>query len=98
MASLAAGDRIAYTAKWLKNTGHFTGDVPQRRGTYIGPASGFPPNFGRAKWDDIEAVIATGEGQYGDPEYVADVRAHGSLINVNNIAKVGSARFACNDL
>ncbi len=98
MASFAAGDRIAYAAKFLKNTGQFTGSAGSRQGAYIGLATGFPPQYCRVKWDDIEAVIAAGEGQYGDAEYVADVRANGSLIHSGSIAKVGSARFACNDL
>lgn len=101
MAALKEGDRIAYAAKFLRNTGQFTGSAPQRRGTYLGQNTdrGKPdPDFARVRWDDIEALIASGQGQYGDPEYVAEIRANGSLVHINNIAKVGSPRFASNDL
>jgi hypothetical protein len=98
MAKLIAGDRIAYAARFLKDTGQFTGNAGFRRGTYIGPAAGFPPNFCRVTWDDIESVIAEAQGQYADAEYVADVREHGALVGATAIAKVGSARFASNDL
>lgn len=98
MSTLVAGDRIAYTAKFLKNTGQYLGPSGDRRGTYIGPALGFPPHFCRVRWDDIEAIIASGEGQFGDAEYVAGVRADGSLMHSGNIAKVNSPKFACNDL
>jgi hypothetical protein len=30
---LAVGDRVAFTAPFLRNTGQYTGDVPRARGT-----------------------------------------------------------------
>lgn len=30
---LKAGDRVAFSRAWLRSTGHFTGEVPFRRGT-----------------------------------------------------------------
>lgn len=96
MTTLQAGDRIAYAAKFLKNIGAFSGSTPQRRGVFVGMWEGAPKTHARVRWDDIEDVIATGEGQYADPEYVADIRAHGSLVALSAIAKVGSPRFALN--
>jgi len=96
--TLKAGDVVAYAAKFLRSTGQFTGAAPARRGVYVGPEPSMPTTYCRVRWDDIEAVIASGAGQYADPEYVDDARRNGSLVHVNNIAKVGSARFALNDL
>lgn len=96
MPRLQPGDRIAYAAKFLKDTGQFTGAAPQRRGTYLGPD--VAPGFARVRWDDIETLIADGRGQYADSEYVAHVRKEGSTVHANNIAKVGSGRFALNDI
>jgi hypothetical protein len=92
---LCAGDRIAYAAKFLKNTAQFTGAAPQRRGTFVGywPRD---PQFARVKWDDFEECCAQGGGQYGDTEWTADAREHGAIVHANNIAKVGSPRFALN--
>jgi hypothetical protein len=92
------GDRIAYAAKWLRDTGQFTGSIPFRRGTYIGPAKHAEKTHARVKWDDIESYIASGVCQYGDAEYIADIRANGSLVALSAIAKVGTPRFASNDI
>lgn len=101
MSALQPGDRVAYAAKWLKNTGHFSGPIPFRRGTFVGLEKTAPKTHGRVKWDDIESYIAAGqneESQYSDPEYVAEIRANGSLVALSAIAKVGSPRFALNDI
>lgn len=29
----AVGDKVAYSAQWLRSTGQFTGDIPHARGT-----------------------------------------------------------------
>lgn len=94
---LEPGDCVAYAAKFLKSIGSFTGGMPQRRGTFVSYWDA-NPNFARIKWDDFEAMVATGKAQYGDLEYVDDARRHGQCVHVNNIAKVGSPRFASNDL
>lgn len=39
LATLNAGDVVAYAAKFLKNTGQFAGYAPQRRGTFLSYAS-----------------------------------------------------------
>lgn len=96
-SKLTPGDRVAYAAKFLRNTAQFTGAAPQRRGTFVA-YWGSDTQFARVKWDDFEAMAATGAGQYGDIEYVEDSRQHGQLVHLNNIAKVGSPRFALNDL
>lgn len=30
---IAVGDKVAYSAAWLRSTGQFTGDLPHARGT-----------------------------------------------------------------
>ncbi len=97
MAKLQQGDRIAYAAKFLKDTGQQAGNGGSRRGTFIA-MDPMGPNFCRVTWDDIDAVIASGQGQYGEADYCEHVKKHGSLVNLTAIAKVGSARFACNDI
>lgn len=98
MARLTAGDRIAYAASFLRNTGQFSGSAPQRRGTYLGPYAGMPKTHGCVRWDDREERIAAGLGQFGEADYCEHVRANGELVALSAIAKVGSARFAHNDI
>jgi hypothetical protein len=93
---LNPGDRVAYAAKFLKNTGQFTGSGPQRRGTFVSYDKA-SPDFARVKWDDFEANAAYYDVQYGD-DYTADARQYGQMVHAGNIAKVGSPRFASNDL
>ena len=91
--NLQSGDRVALTAKFLKNTGQFTGSSGQRRGTFIN----YELPMARVKWDDFEANAVYYVEQYGD-DYVQECRANGSRVHAANICKVGSAKFACNDL
>ncbi|WFU52259.1 hypothetical protein QA639_21360 [Bradyrhizobium pachyrhizi] len=92
MSALIEGDRVAYAAVFLKNTGQFTGPGPQRRGTFVKVWKS-NPDFARVKWDDFEQIAAALAQHLGE-DYVDDAREHGQLVNINNIAKVGSARFA----
>ena len=92
------GDRIAYAAKFLRDTGQYTGNASQRRGTYLGDYSHMPATHGCVRWDDMEEMISMGKGQYADPEYVAEIRKHGQCVGKVSIARVGSSRFALNDL
>lgn len=92
MSAPAPGDRVAYAAAFLKNTGQFTGSGPQRRGTFVKIWES-NPDFGRVKWDDFEANAPALALHWGE-DYVADAREHGQLVHIKNIAKVGSARFA----
>lgn len=94
---LVAGDRVALTAKFLKNTGQFTGPAGQRRGTFVKYESGALDTFARVRWDDFESVAARFAELYGD-DFVADAREHGSVVLAANICKVGAAKFACNDI
>ena len=98
MQIYVAGDRVAYSASYLRNTGQFTGTAPQRRGTYLGPYEGMPKTHCRVRWDDQEARIAAGVGQFAEADYCDHVRAEGELVALRAIARVGSARFSHSDL
>ena len=91
---LEPGDRVAYAAKFLKNTGQFTGAGGQRRGTFV-KYWDKDPQFARVRWDDFDAAWLA--EQYGE-DYAVDAQEHGQCVHADNIAKVGSPRFACNDL
>jgi hypothetical protein len=91
---LTPGDRVAYAAKFLKNTCQHTGAAPKRRGTF---ASYWQSDvkYARVHWDDFDfAYQATQNGE----DYAEDARDNGQLVLAINIAKVGSPRFALNDL
>jgi hypothetical protein len=88
---LNPGDRIAYSAKFLKNIGAFTGPEGFRRGTLVS----IEYELARVKWDDFN--YASAAKMYGS-DYADNARDNGQLVNINNIAKVGSARFALNDM
>ena len=92
--NLVAGDTVALSAKFLKNTGQFTGPAGARRGTFIK----YDGDFARVHWHDIDALIAAGRSDYAEPDYCAEVKANGSMVHAGNLCKVGSAAFACNDL
>lgn len=96
MAKLQPGDCIAYAAKFLKNTGDFSHASASRRGVLLSLDPGLK-NYGRVKWDDFESRAAHYAEQYGE-DYVAEARANGQLVCLSNVAKVGSPRFALNDL
>ena len=96
MAKLVAGDTIAYTAKFLKSTGQFTGNAPMRRGTYIRPCPEMGAQFARVRWHDMDYATYDGDGHGAD--YAENIREKGSIVNASIIAKVGSAKFALNDL
>jgi len=95
---LQPGDRVAYAASYLRSTGQFTGPAPQRRGTFLGVYDAMPKTHGRVHWDDQEERIAAGAGQFGEADYRDHVRANGELVSLSAIARVGSPRFALNDI
>lgn len=95
IARLEPGDRVAYSAKFLKNTGQFTDDAGQRRGTFVKYWG--DDRVARVKWDDFEDRAPYYAKQWGQ-DYVDDAREHGQCVLAVNIAKVGSPRFASNDL
>ena len=94
MAQLIKGDRVAYAAKFLKNVGAFTGETPRRRGTFVSFWDK-DPKFARVHWDDFD--YASSAQQHGD-DYAADAKEFGQCVLAVNIARVGSPRFALNDL
>ena len=98
---LEPGDRVAYAAKFLKDTGQFSGHSPKRRGTFVKYCTQRDADtrgYCRVMWDDFEACAPALAVQWGD-DYVADIREHGgTMIFSGNVAKVGSPRFALNDL
>jgi hypothetical protein len=47
------------------------------------------------KWDDFDFEASS--QQWGD-DYAIDAREHGQCVHAANIAKVGSPRFALNDM
>ena len=93
MRALKSGDRIAYTARHLRDTGQHTGAAPQRRGT----VASCNATWCRVHWDDEAELIADGSGQYADLEYVEDVRRHGSMVRTACVARVSSRAFSMTD-
>jgi hypothetical protein len=91
---LQAGDTVAYAAKFLRNTCQHTGSAPQRRGTFISYWQS-NPDFARVKWSDFDFDYQA--RQHGE-DYAQDAQEHGQLVLAVNIAKVGSPRFALNDM
>lgn len=95
------GDCIGYAAKFLRNTGQFTGAAPQRRGTFVKfepPYCGTQITHGRVHWNDEDELIASKNGNYAEQDYCDDVKCNGALVALSAIAKVGSARFVLNDI
>lgn len=92
------GDTIAFSARFLKDTGQFTGPSGAMRGVFVSYDPGMGERYSRVRWGDEEARIAGGEGDYAEADYCDIVRRLGSLVCTANICKVGSARFACNDI
>jgi hypothetical protein len=95
---LETGDRVAYAAKFLKNTGQFTGSGGQRRGTFIRYTG--TAGYCRVKWDDVTlgSEYARKLAELYGEDYLDDALANGQMVHATAIAKVGSPRFACNDL
>lgn len=94
MAKIQSGDRIAYSAKFLRDTCQHTGNAPKRRGEYLGVYDAMPDQYSRVKWDDMEALIASGQGQYADLEYCEEIRRRGQIVSNTAICKVNSAKFS----
>ena len=86
------GDRIAFAAKFLKSI-CADYDKAQLRGTF----ESFDPsmkNYGYVHWDNEGERIASRQGNYAEQDYCDHVKKHGSFVCLDNIAKVGSIRFA----
>jgi hypothetical protein len=97
MTNLVAGDRVAYTAKHLRNTGQLTGSASSRRGTYLRECS-WSDNYCHVMWDDTDYQIANKIGDFVEPDYCEEIKKNGSPAPIGIICKIGSAKFACNDL
>lgn len=89
-APLQAGDRVAFTAKFLKSTGQQVGPAGKRRGTVVGPVPGMGPMFIGVRWDDERL-----SDHDADPEYRDHVARYGQAVNVANICRPkASAAFS----
>ena len=94
--SLNAGDRVAYSAKWLRSTGQVAGEAGQRRGVVASRHR--TGDLVYVRWDcDVASGYADIRAVYGDdPEYVQHVIDHGVLVAEANLARVGPNRDFCN--
>jgi hypothetical protein len=91
---LKTGDRVAYAARFLRSTGQFTGPGGQRRGTFV-TYWDEGEKYARVRWDDFNFANMTAQFGY---DYAADAKLKGQVVLAENIAKVGSPRFASNDI
>ena len=66
----------------------------ERRGTFL-VYWDHDPKFVRVRWDDFDFDFMA--EHYGK-DYAVDAKALGQCVLAANIAKVGSPRFALNDL
>ena len=55
--ALAIGDRVAYSAMWLRSTGTFTGPLPRLRGSIVAfePLGKGSPRIAVISWDSYKA-------------------------------------------
>ncbi len=80
---LQAGDRVAYSANFLRSTCQHTGAVPRMRGTILALlelSKGF--TLAEIKWDGVPDRSEDEGGPY--------------RVNVGNLARVGSAAMSAN--
>lgn len=97
LPSFSAGDRVAFSAKFCSLTGQHTGRAPQIQGTFVRVMPGCPTH-GYVHWDDEAERIARAEGNFVEADYRDHVAANGELVALANICRVGSPRYALNDL
>lgn len=89
--NLAAGDRVAFSANFVRSTGQYTTGAANQRATFLGQDDQLGDPFVRVRWDHQPAILDT---HRDDPKHCADILAKGSIVNVHNLARVGSLRFA----
>jgi len=82
---VTAGDRVAYTARFVRDAGGGLHETGARRGTVIR----LDPPLVYVRWDDEDLT-----GYDADPELRDFVRDHGQPVHLANVCKVGSVRFA----
>ncbi len=87
---IAIGTRVALSANFLRNTGLQVGPAGARRGTVLSMDN----IFARVRWDDAPDYAALAK-QWGE-DYADDVRANGSMVNLANLAAVGSTAMSAN--
>lgn len=76
------GDRVCYTAKFLRLVGAVLGTTARRQGTLAGVVD----IDCWVHWDDEAEDLA----ENPDAEYVAHVRANGTMVKRCNICVVGN--------
>lgn len=93
LGTLKTGDRVAYTAQWLCNTGQKTGPAGKRRGVVM---SRYEHRSGMVyvRWDDTTPEQLK-ELHGSDPEYINHVLLHGTLVAEANLAIVGPNVYFC---
>lgn len=84
---VVAGTRVAYSAKFLRDTGQRTGRAPDRRGTVVSVDA----DFARVRWDDFDAAASA--KQWGE-DYAEDAIAHGQMAALSVLAMVGSSAMS----
>ena len=68
--------------------------MPMRRGTFVSYWKA-NPDFARVHWDDFDFAY---QAQQNGEDYAEDAKTNGQCVLAVNIAKVGSPRFALNDM
>lgn len=89
--TLKTGDRVAFSARHLRNTGQGH-DAASRRGTLLSDPDAI--GYAYVRWDNEAEMLASGVGQFGDPEYCEHVRRHGSYHPASILARVSSLAFS----
>lgn len=89
------GDRVGYSAKFLRSIGadHDTASV---RGTFVKwrndveKRESFMDMMCFVRWDDEDLRL---DDWADDPEYQQHIRDNGQMVNAQNIAKVATVAF-----
>ena len=95
---LQPGDRVAYSAYFLRQISAHTGCMPFRQGHYLGPDPVAPATHSRVFWDDIPKLIAAKRGYYGSEDFAEECTKNGEMVATSAIARVGSAKYSSNDI
>jgi hypothetical protein len=83
------GDRVGYSAKWLRSVGVYTGELPQRRGTVVSVRRG--GRLVSVKWDDGETNLVA-MANLAKPGTVAFGDAYVNVKNPRRAKKNSSTR------
>ena len=89
MVKLKIGDRVAYSAPFLKRMKIHSGRAAFARGALLSvDACG---KYCRVRWDDEAGYLALADQ---DADWKDDVRTNGQLAYLSDLARIGSAAFA----